>query len=93
MNAYGIDLLGRRRRRWHRAESKATVIGECLRQGVSVAAGARTRPECQHGAQVGHRWPAQTGGTGTHADTAARSTVDATTDSRSAGTARTGRGW
>ena len=38
MNTYGIDLMGRRRRRRHDAEFKAAVIGECLRPGVSIAA-------------------------------------------------------
>jgi transposase len=38
MNTYGVDLMGRRRRRRHSAEFKATVIGECLRPGVSIAA-------------------------------------------------------
>ncbi len=38
MNTYGVDLMGRRRRRRHSAESKATVIQECLRPGVSIAA-------------------------------------------------------
>lgn len=38
MNTYGIDLLGRRRRRRHSAEFKAAVIEECLRPGVSIAA-------------------------------------------------------
>ena len=38
MNTYGVDLMGRRRRRRHSAEFKAAVIGECLRPGVSIAA-------------------------------------------------------
>ncbi|HEY6355985.1 MAG TPA: transposase [Burkholderiaceae bacterium] len=38
MNTYGVDLLGRRRRRRHSAEFKAMVIGECMRPGVSMAA-------------------------------------------------------
>lgn len=38
MNTYGIDLMGRRRRRRHSAEFKAAVIQECLRPGVSIAA-------------------------------------------------------
>lgn len=38
MNTYGMDLMGRRRRRRHSAEFKAAVIEECLRPGVSVAA-------------------------------------------------------
>lgn len=38
MNTYGVDLMGRRRRRRHSAEFKATVIEECLRPGVSIAA-------------------------------------------------------
>jgi len=38
MNTYGVDLMGRRRRRRHGAEFKAGVIGECLRPGVSIAA-------------------------------------------------------
>lgn len=38
MNTYGVDLMGRRRRRRHSAEFKASVIGECLRPGVSIAA-------------------------------------------------------
>ena len=38
MNTYGIDLMGRRRRRRHSAEFKAMVIGECMRPGVSMAA-------------------------------------------------------
>jgi len=38
MSAYGMDPMGRRRRRRHSAEFKATVIRECLRPGVSIAA-------------------------------------------------------
>ena len=38
MNTYGVDLMGRRRRRRHSAEFKASVIQECLRPGVSIAA-------------------------------------------------------
>ncbi len=38
MNTYGVDLMGRRRRRRHSAEFKASVIEECLRPGVSIAA-------------------------------------------------------
>lgn len=38
MNAYGVDLMGRRRRRRHTAEFKAAVIEEFLRPGVSIAA-------------------------------------------------------
>lgn len=38
MNTYGVDLMGRRRRRRHSAEFKALVIEECLRPGVSIAA-------------------------------------------------------
>jgi len=38
MNTYGVDLMGRRRRRRHSAEFKTKVIGECLRPGVSIAA-------------------------------------------------------
>ena len=38
MNTYGVDLMGRRRRRRHSAEFKASVIAECLRPGVSIAA-------------------------------------------------------
>ena len=38
MNTYGLDLMGRRRRRRHSAEFKAMVVGECRRLGVSVAA-------------------------------------------------------
>lgn len=38
MNTYGVDLMGRRRRRRHSAEFKATVIQECLKPGVSIAA-------------------------------------------------------
>lgn len=38
MNTYGTDLMGRRRRRRHSVEFKATVIQECLRPGVSIAA-------------------------------------------------------
>lgn len=38
MNTYGVDLMGRRRRRRHSAEFKAAVIRECLRPGVSIAA-------------------------------------------------------
>ena len=37
MNNYGVDLMGRRRRRRHCAEFKAAVIEECLRPGVSMA--------------------------------------------------------
>lgn len=38
MNTYGVDLMGRRRRRRHTAEFKAAVIDECLKPGVSIAA-------------------------------------------------------
>jgi transposase len=38
MNTYGIDLMGRRRRRRHSAEFKAAVVQECMRPGVSMAA-------------------------------------------------------
>lgn len=38
MDTYGVDLMGRRRRRRHGAEFKARVIDECMRPGVSVAA-------------------------------------------------------
>src|SRR5689334_8091926 len=38
MNAYGVDLTGRRRRRRHSDEFKASVIQECMRPGVSMAA-------------------------------------------------------
>ncbi len=38
MNTYGMDLMGRRRRRRDSAEFKAAVIEECLRPGLSIAA-------------------------------------------------------
>jgi hypothetical protein len=38
MNTYGIDVMGRRRRRRHSAEFKAAVIRECQSPGVSMAA-------------------------------------------------------
>ncbi|MGJ7538519.1 MULTISPECIES: IS66-like element accessory protein TnpA [unclassified Variovorax] len=38
MDTYGIDLMGRRRRRRHTPEFKASVIAQCMRPGVSVAA-------------------------------------------------------
>lgn len=38
MDTYGLDLMGRRRRRRHSAEFRAMVIQECLRPGVSIAA-------------------------------------------------------
>jgi len=38
VNTYGVDLMGRRRRRRHTAEFKAAVVEECLRPGVSIAA-------------------------------------------------------
>lgn len=38
MNTYGVDLMGRRRRRRHSAEFKRAVVGECMRPGVSMAA-------------------------------------------------------
>ena len=38
MNTYGVDLMGRRRRRRHSNEFKASVIQECMRPGVSMAA-------------------------------------------------------
>ncbi|MDY0068260.1 MAG: transposase [Steroidobacteraceae bacterium] len=38
MNTYGVDLMGRRRRRRHSAEFKQSVVGECMRPGVSIAA-------------------------------------------------------
>ncbi len=42
MNTYGVDLMGRRRRRRHTAEFKAAVIEECLKPGESIAAMALT---------------------------------------------------
>lgn len=38
MNTYGMDLMGRRRRRRHSSEFKAAVVRECMRPGVSIAA-------------------------------------------------------
>lgn len=38
MNTYGVDLMGRRRRRRHSAEFKAAVVAECQKPGVSMAA-------------------------------------------------------
>jgi len=38
MNTYGVDLMGRRRRRRHSADFKAAVVNECMRPGVSIAA-------------------------------------------------------
>jgi transposase-like protein len=38
MDTYGVDLMGRRRRRRHSAEFKAAVIQECMTPGVSMAA-------------------------------------------------------
>lgn len=38
MNTYGVDLMGRRRRRRHSEEFKSSVIQECMRPGVSMAA-------------------------------------------------------
>lgn len=38
MNTYGVDLMGRRRRRRHSTEFKAAVIRECQNPGVSMAA-------------------------------------------------------
>ena len=38
MDTYGIDLMGRRRRRRHTPDFKASVIAQCMRPGVSVAA-------------------------------------------------------
>ena len=38
MNTFGLNLMGRRRRRRHSAEFKAAVIKECMRPGVSIAA-------------------------------------------------------
>lgn len=38
MDTYGLDLIGRRRRRRHTAEFTASVIEHCLRPGVSIAA-------------------------------------------------------
>jgi transposase-like protein len=38
MNTYAVDLMGRRRRRRHSAEFKESVIQECMRPGVSMAA-------------------------------------------------------
>lgn len=48
MNTYGVNLMGRsRRRRRHMAEFKAAVIGECLKPSVSA------QPQRQLAAQVG----------------------------------------
>jgi transposase-like protein len=38
MNTFGLDLMGRRRRRRHSAAFKAAVVKECMRPGVSIAA-------------------------------------------------------
>jgi len=38
MDTYGMDLIGRRRRRRHSAQFKEAVIQECMRPGVSMAA-------------------------------------------------------
>jgi transposase-like protein len=38
MDTYGMDLMGRRRRRRHSAQFKEAVIQECMRPGVSMAA-------------------------------------------------------
>lgn len=38
MDTYGVDLMGRRRRRRRSAAFKMTVIEECMRPGVSMAA-------------------------------------------------------
>lgn len=38
MDTYGMDLMGRRRRRQHSAQFKEAVIQECMRPGVSMAA-------------------------------------------------------
>ena len=38
MNTFGLDLMGRRRRRRHSAAFKAAVVKECMRSGVSIAA-------------------------------------------------------
>ena len=38
MDTYGVDLMGRRRRRRHGAAFKATVIEECMLPGISMAA-------------------------------------------------------
>ena len=38
MNTYGINLVGRRRRRQHIGEFKAAVIEQCMRPDLSIAA-------------------------------------------------------
>ena len=38
MDTYGVDLMGRTRRRRHSAAFKATVIEECMQPGISMAA-------------------------------------------------------
>jgi len=38
MGTYGVDLMGRKRRRRHSAAFKMTVVEECMRPGVSMAA-------------------------------------------------------
>jgi transposase len=38
MNTYGMDLMGRRRRRQHSAEFNAAVIQECMRRRMSMVA-------------------------------------------------------
>ena len=38
MNTYGLDVLGRQRRRRHTPQFKATVVEQCQRPGVSIAA-------------------------------------------------------
>jgi transposase len=38
MNTYSLDVLGRQRRRRYPAQFKATVVEQCQRPGVSIAA-------------------------------------------------------
>ena len=56
MDTYGVDLMGRRRRRRHGAEFKARVIDECMRPGVSVAQVAK---EMEIDQSVLRRWVEQ----------------------------------
>ncbi len=56
MNTYGVDLMGRRRRRRHSAQFKQAVIGECMRpRGIDRRGRAASWAERQHAAQVGDR--------------------------------------
>jgi hypothetical protein len=78
MNTYGVDLMGRRRRRRHSADFKAAVIQKCGKPGVSMARRRPgTRTERHHGAQIGGQSREQDGAEPAMVEAAVPPPVDA----------------